>query len=409
MSSGAVLNPAITSYVQGVTANTDPQSVFAVVVAILMVGLLIALYSWFGRMYATFETRPNITRISQNATQAQIDYAKNNPKRKGLRAYLQSLQAAKVPASQMCLTNFYVSTVNAAGVFFPSYNGVVSAEAARAAVLAGARGFVLDIWPDLTPGANYSPVIQVVEAGSAWRRISLNSLPLSSVVRAIVQEGLELRQRPGYDDPLFLYLRFRGKPRGTTFEATAKVLSEALEQYRLDASYYNCRAQDRMYTLPITNFFRKVVIFANTRAEGTSLADYINVGPRDGIKVEMSVEDARALTYSMQADTIQKIKTNLTWIAPESETTAAESNGYDWEGAQALGVQFTAMNFWQRNDRLAKYLDPAVFGTQSFLIKPAKLRYIMEVIPDPKQPFDPKWGSGATAGTIRDPPAIRMP
>jgi hypothetical protein len=67
------------------------------------------------------------------------------------------------------------------------------------------------------------------------------------------------------------------------------------------------------------------------------------------------------------------------------------------------------MNFWNRNDRLAKYMDPSVFGTQSFLIKPAPLRYVMEVIPDPKQPFNPKWGSGATAGTMTDPPAIKMP
>jgi hypothetical protein len=286
---------------------------------------------------------------------------------------------------------------------------VASAEAARAAVLAGARGFVLDIWPDLTPGANFGPIVQVVEAGSAWRRISMNSLPLSSVLQAIVQEGFATPLRPGADDPLFLYLRFRGHPRTATFEATAKVLSATLEQYRLDTSYNNCRAQDRLYTLPITNFFKKVVIFSDNRAAGTTLADYINVGPRDGIAVEVSTEDARALTVNMKADAIHKFKLNLTWLAPQAETRIAEDNGYDWEAAQGLGVHFCAMNFWNRNDRLAKYMDPNVFGTQSFLIKPASLRYSIEIIPDPKQPFNPGWGSGSTAGTMKDPPAIRMP
>lgn len=397
---------------QGLAArflDDDQVTVTGVLLRIAIIGLTISIYIWFGRYYGFFETKPNIARISKAATQAQLDYAKQNPKRKGLRDYLRTLQAANVPASQMCLTNFYVSTVNAAGVFFPSYNGVVSSEAARAAVLAGARGFVLDVWPDLTPGANFGPVIQVVEAGSAWRRISMNSLPLSAVLEAIKQEAFEISGRPGSDDPLFLYLRFRGKPRASTYAATAKVLTATLEQYRLDTSYNNCRAQDRIYTMPITNFFKKVLIFSNVRAEGTTLADYINIGPQEGINVEMSVEDARALTFGMVSDATQRIKMNLTWIAPLSETPAAEDNGYNWEAAQALGIQFCAMNFWNRNDRMQKYTDPAVFGKQSFLIKPAKLRYIMEVIADPKKPFDPKWGTGITAGTMKDPPAIKMP
>lgn len=100
---------------------------------------------------------------------------------------------------------------------------------------------------------------------------------------------------------------------------------------------------------------------------------------------------------------------NMTWIAPLPETPAAENNGYDWENAQTLGIQFAAMNFWNRNDRLNRYMEPNMFGTQSFLLKPAGLRYTMEVIADPQQPFNPGWGGGATAGTMRDPPAIQMP
>ena len=416
-----VLNPKIGEFFSGLLGKAksltgvapdaagQSQSISLVIAVIVGIGTIIALVTWYINYSGYFETKSNITRISKEATQAQVEYARINQKRKSLRDYLQRLQAAGVPASQMCLTNFYISTVNAAGIFFPSYNGVASAEAARAAVLAGARGFVLDIWPDLTPGANFGPIIQVVESGSAWRRISLNSVPLSSVLQAIVQEAFQTPLRPGSDDPYFFYLRFRGNPRAATFEATAKVLSATLEQYRLDNSYNNCRAQDRMYTLPITNFFKKVVIFSNNRAVGTTLADYINVGPRDGINVEVSVEDARSLTVGMKADAIHKFKLNETWLAPLAETPVAEGNEYDWEAAQALGIQFTAMNFWNRGDRLKKYMDPNVFGTQSFLIKPARLRYVIEVIADPKQPFDPKWGSGATAGTMKDPPAIKMP
>lgn len=413
------INPKIGEFFSGLASagtaaagkviDTDQITITGVLLRVLIIGAFVSLYIWFARYSGTFETKPNIMRISREATQAQLEYAQANPKRKSLRTYLQSLQAANVPASQMCLTNFYVSTVNAAGVFFPSYNGVVSAEAARAAVLAGARGFVLDIWPDLTPGANFGPIIQVVEAGSAWRRISLNSLPLSSILQAIKQETFDNTMRPGSDDPLFFYLRFRGNPRASTFEATAKVLSAIFESYRLDTSYNNCRAQDRIYTLPITNFFKKIVVFSNVRATGTTLADYINVGPREGISAEIPLEDARALTYGMKSDAVQRIKMNMTWLAPPAETAAAEQNGYDVAGAQALGIHFCAMNFWNRNDQLNKYMDKAMFGTQSFLIKPVPLRYVMEIIADPKQPFNPKWGSGPTAGTLIEPPAIKLP
>lgn len=423
-SNGPVLNPKIGAFfsdvgaagkallakASGSAAGTgDELSVYGVLVRLLAIFGVIYLYGWFSRVAMTFETKPNILRISKDATQAQVDYAKANTKRKSLRAYLQELQAANVPASQMCLTNFYVSTVNATGVFFPAYDGVVSEEAARTAVLAGARAFVLDIWPDLRAGANYGPVIQVVEAGSDWRRISLNSLPLSSVLRPLIQEGFQTPMRPGIDDPMFLYLRFRGKPRATTFEATARVLSEALEMYRLDTSFNNCRAQDRIYSLPIPHFFKKVILFSNNRATGTALADYINVGPKDGISVEMTTQDVRTFGFEKSAEQIHKVKSNLTWVAPPPELPVAENNDYDWEAAQGLGIQFTAMNFWNRNDRLKKYLSPPFFGTQSFLIKPASLRYVMETIPDPKKPFNPNWGTGTTAGTMKDPPAIRMP
>jgi hypothetical protein len=420
---GPVLNPRIGAFfsdlgsagkallqkASGGAGGGDEITVYGILLRLAVIFGVIFLFSWLSQKAMTFETKPNVLRISKDATQAQVDYAKSNPKRKSLWAYLQGLQKANIPANQMCLTNFYVSTVNATGIFFPSLDGVASTEAARTAVLAGARAFVLDIWPDLTAGANYGPIIQVVEEGSDWRRISLNSLPLSSVIRPLMQEGFQTAMRPGIEDPMFLYLRFRGNPRSATFEATARVLSEALEQYRLDSSFNNCRAQDILYTIPLTQFSKKVVIFSNMRAVGTTLADYINVGPKDGISTELSVQDVRAYSNSKTADILQKIKTNLTWVAPPPESSLAENNDYDWEAAQGLGINFCAMNFWNRNDRLKKYLSAPYFGTQSFLLKPASLRYTIEIVPDPKQPFNPKWGSGTTAGTLKDPPAIKMP
>jgi hypothetical protein len=356
-----------------------------------------------------FETPDNIKRINQQSTQSQLIYAQQNPQRKGLRAYLSTLINSGVPASQLCLTNFYINTVVATGVFFPAYNGVISMEAVRAAVLGGARAFVLDVWPDLDPGANFAPVIQVVESGSQWRRISLNKLPLVSILKALTQEAFELTERPGYEDPLFIYLRFRGTPRPVTFNAAADALQLTMESYRLEACFNSCRAQERIFSTPITNFYRRVVIFSNNRASGTRLADYINVGPSDGIKLEWGPKDALGLSREMRTDAEIKIKTNLSWVAPVSESPDAESNSYNWEAAQDIGIHFTALNFWNRNDNFNKYFSPQLFGTYSFSLKPAKLRYTIETIPNPQLPQNPQWGTGVNAGVLKDPPAIVRP
>jgi hypothetical protein len=410
-----LLNPEITSFFSSARASLAKATeggggvnLGAIVLVILLIAVAIGLFVWLYRKMRVFESPANVARLSRDATKAQLIYAQENPKRIGLRDYLKTLQAANVGANLMPLTNFYVSTVNATGVFFPAADGTISAEAARAAVLGGARAFVFDIWPDMKAGANFGPVIQTVESGSMWRRISLNSLPFVSVLQALTREAFQ-SGRPGSEDPIFLYLRFRGKPRRSTYDGAAAALRTTLERYRLDPSYNGARGQDRLFASPITNFFNKALIFSNTLAEGSMLNDYINVGPKDGVPLEYGVKDPKGMNSIMKADAIKRIKQNLSWMAPPSEDPEAEANAYDWSAAHDLGIHFVAMNFWNRNDAFKKYMAPTLFGKQSFNLKPANLRYLLELIPDPKYPVDPKWGTGAKAGDLKEPPAIRMP
>ena len=376
---------------------------------LLFVVVLIGLSIYYFKATRLFETAPNINRIAKASVQAQIAYGNANVNRKGIREYLQKIKSEGVPDSHLSLTNFYISTVNAAGLFYPVENGVASPEAARTAILAGARAFVFDIWPDLTPGAEFGPCIQFVESGSLWRRISMNSLPFASVLKALVQEAFELDMRPGYYDPLILYLRFRGKPRVDTYNLTASAIGAILEPYRLDTSFNNCRSQDSLFSTPITDLFRKVIIISNTRAETSVLNDYINIGPRDGIKFEWGANEARGLTTEGVKEQSRKIKQNLTMVAPLSEEPAAEQNNWSFKTAQDLGIQMCAMNFWNTNDALKAYMAPDMFGVQSFKMKPEPLRYVIELLPIPKMPQNPGWGSGTTAGTPTKPKEIQLP
>ena len=418
---GPKLNPQIAATFSGMKKSVmdgfaklsapaeDKGDKFSMLGMLLLCAMLIGLIVYLLKASRLFENKVNIARMSKADMMAQTGYDTANPKRIGIRKYLQNLVASGVPDSHLVLTNFYVSTVNATGLFFPSVDGIVTPQAARMAVLGGARGFVFDLWPDMTPGANFAPCIQVVESGSLWRRVSMNSVPFAPIVKALMEEAFAVQERPGYEDPVFLYLRFRGTARAVTYAATASALRAAMEQYRMPVIYNNRRAQDRIFSTPITELFRKVIVCSNVTAEGNPLSDYINVGPRDGVKVEWNTSDVKGMTDDDKVKAIKQIKSNLSWVAPLSEDPNAEANSYDFVANQSIGIQFSAMNFWNNNDKLKAYMDPKMFGTQSFAIKPAPIRYVVEMLPPPKYPENPNWGTGTTAGTPTKPANVQLP
>jgi len=390
-------------------ANISGGDQFSLLALFFLLVLAIGVAVVYFKKIQLLETPGNIARITTAAAAAQTDYDNKNPKRMGLNDYLDTLKKSGVPESHFILTNFYVSTVNATGLFFPAKDGVISPMAVRSAVAAGARAFVIDVWPDLLPGKNFAPIVQTVESGSAWRRISLNYLPLESVLTTLIKESIENTTHPGSSSPVILYLRFRGSPRSSTFQATANILQTTMEPYRLPAAYYNCRNQDKVCAMSMKSLKRKVVVISNTRAAGTNLADYINVGPRDGIKLEYATNDPHGLSDDAKKEIIRKIKTNLAFMAPLPESDSAEANDWSFRDAQEIGIHFCAMNFWNHNKNLDAYMAPSLFGNASFAIKPLPLRYIIETIPDPKYPQDPKWGTGTNSGSPTIPPPIRMP
>jgi hypothetical protein len=187
---------------------------------------------------------------------------------------------------------------------------------------------------------------------------------------------------------------------------TAQALSASFEQYRLPNMYNSCRNQGKLFSMPITELLRKVVVVSNMRAQGTNLQDYINVGPMAGIKLEYGVNEARSLTVESIVQTKRLILNNLTWVAPLSEDSA---NNWDMKPSLDLGIMFCAMNFWDVNDTLKKYHSPDMFGKYSFLLKPEPLRYILTILPTPPVPQYPGWTGSPDSGTPTPPRELRTP
>lgn len=397
----------------GTTSNGE--SGFPILMLLLSFAILIGVFIWYGTYKTYFETEDNIKKIIKDKNDTiGVYYDSRRDKRINLQTYLDELKKSGVDENHLCLTNFYISTANATGIFLPGKDGVASEDAARVAVTAGARAFVFDIWPDLRPGGNFSPVLQIVESGSVWRRISLNSAPFVTVLKTIIHEIFE---RPGFtDDVVVLYLRFRGAPKRQTFDGTLTALQTCIEPYRLDASFNNCRGQkgdsNRLFSTFIKNLKKKVIVVSNNLAREHGLNDYINIGPDDGVKIEWSESDALGLNDQTRAKAIRDIQQNLAFVAPLSEDPKTDNNNWRFEESMKIGIQYIAMNFMQpptKSEYIADYLDVKKFGRSSYLLKPVGLRYIPMFLSNPKSPENPGWGSGPTAGTPTVPPSIQMP
>jgi hypothetical protein len=412
------INPELSQLFNGVgdKAGSALQSVGigwqTIIMIILSVAIFIRICVWFSKYRANYETPKNIERIMKEKTKAVSEYDTNRDKRIDLPTYLAELKKAGVPDTHLCLTNFYISTANATGIFLPGEDGVASEQAARLAVAAGARAFVFDIYPDLTPGGNFSPILQIIESGSNWRRISLNSEPFVKILKTIMFEIFE-SSRPGFNDTVVLYLRFRGNPKRQTFDGVLSALQACIEPYRLDASFNNCRGQkgdsNRLFSTFITSLFKKVVIVSNNLANEHGLNDYINIGPGDGIKIEWNTNDALGLNEQARKKAVQDIQQNLAFVAPMSEDSKTDKNNWEFDESMKIGIQYIAMNFFQPSEYLNAYLEPGKFGRSSYLLKPVALRYIPMFLANPKSPENPGWGGGPTAGTPTIPAPIQMP
>lgn len=266
---------------------------------------------------------------------------------------------------------------------------------------------MLDIWPDLTAGSDFAPILQAIDTGSNWRRISINSIPFKVALDTIIQQVYSQTFGPVSTDFTVLYLRFRGTPRPSTFNAVAAALNSTMERYRMDSSFNGCRGQDRIFKVPITELYKKVLIVSNVRASESALRDYINVGPLDGIHTEWLPSDLIQLTDAMRREQSVKIQQNLSFVMKSLDTEDWDKNDWNWRKCLDVGVQFPAMNFFNKNDELAAYMSPDMFGVFSYKIKPASLRYRIELLPRPGVPSDPRWGTGDTAGTPVIPDPIR--
>lgn len=384
----------------------------------LLIWIILIVFIYFVARYIIYkywllETPANI-RCQLNMFLEKFNkYGDARSSRMGLRDYIKKIQAAGVPDNHLAITNFLVSSSNTPAFFTPIRDGIASPDAIRLTLAAGARYLDFSIWGDGKKN-NYRPMLKGMDAGSNWRRITMTEMTFSTAMDNVAKYGFanpradsDTNNAPYAEDPLFIMLRFNGKYREQTFTQVANILRNTIEANRLDFTYNKGRGMEGLFKVPITQFFNKVIILSNVYPpENNILIDYINIGPRSAVPLDMSSKEIYAIPLANREQYIQRIQQNFTISRTELEEPYCDQNINSYLAAHGIGIHFSAINFWSEDNDLKGYLSQDVFGKSSFLIKPLPLRYIITYI---KPPLLPNPELNARDGKPRAPPGIQTP
>lgn len=399
---------------------------------ILIAAAIITCFILWIKFRGSYETAENVKNITTNIVKDRYNGIIVGNNVYGLGKYLDPCKdsvgeeatkckkddlANKPADTEIVLSNFHFATANLTGCFFPTGASsnptdkeyVFSQEAVKLVCKGGARAFVLEIWPSNDTKGGFRPVLQIVEEGSSWRRISMNSMELEIAIRTIVQEiytaGLD-SSRTTQKDITLLYLRFRGTPRTETYNAVAAILSRNILPYTLDPSFSSCRAQERLVRTSIRELQGKIIVLANkSKAELASnaqnLLPFVNIcasdsaGDTPAMKIEYTPAELENMTDTDKQQKIKYIRSMITFIIPPAD--AAITNKWNWRAAHAVGIHCIPMNFFERVNG-DEYFQ--LFSRYSYSWK-RNNRLPVQVIAEAAQAKNPGTGDGTLSVTTK--------
>lgn len=367
--------------------------VIVVLLSMVIIGIVIGL-----KIMREQPSEANLLALVKKGMTDTASYPKKLPTRKGLNDYLFD-KVPNISADYLAFSNFHVMTANLGGYFSPVTKAAFSKEAIQYVIQAGARCIVFDIWPDISKGGNKGPILAVRQNDDSIEILgsSYYTMNLTTAFNEVRKWAFEDSANPGSNDPMILYLRFRGKPVANTLNGTATALTIAFQQHRLPDNF-TFTDKNPLYSTPINILLPgKIIILSDQPGTGTAFAQWVNnpVAPSDSPferKTIATPGEMHGLSPSQLTALDITCTKNLMACAPLPELIdTSESNSWDWKGAHNAGIQFCALNLWVKDDGLKTYLTPAVFGTYSFLIKSGTppttegfaSRYTIERVPPP--------------------------
>lgn len=370
-----------------IKAILDRPDVKALFVLLIIVGTIVAIY------YIVRALRTSSKSVSQQITEARealAPYDKNYGKRRPLTEVIGTTASRPTGITNdiLCLTNFYVATAANAAVF-GGPQGIVSTDFIVSYLRAGARCLDFLVLPEDPTDPRAQPI--VCDGTQDTRaRTTTNFITFDDACKTVLQHGLErggsstsgLRNA---SDPLFIMLRIRSGQNLPMIQSIADTLAKHFSEYRLPYTYYKCARQTTMYADPIENFLRRVIFLSDSPMTGTPLEEYINA------TFTPSSPSVNALQQTMWTDgQIAMLdapgKEHLVAAAKQRlmmTIAAVPGTSVTRAGSDAAGIHFTAVDFWRMGNAATQL---AMFKTDSFVLKPDALRYVVPVVPAPTTP-----------------------
>jgi len=211
-----------------------------------------------------------------------IDYDANQLNRKSLTEYLVETSVPDtVPMNQ-----FSVATANFGGIYtenigmFTSWNGSVSADAARLQVEAGARAVVVDIWPNPTDPdipvvctmldttqwtvanlwVNNWGLNKGVGRYSNWQKLTRNVRPAAEILTALTRAAFNGSASQQNTDPFFLILKLHGAMTPEYLERLGAAVRDAVGGNGMASEWNRCQNQKSLCTAPVSAFMSRVFV-----------------------------------------------------------------------------------------------------------------------------------------------------
>jgi len=350
------------------------------------------------------------------------DYDADQGKRKSLREYLTS---KNLPDSTP-MNQFSVATASFGGIFTENPSGLnpwigaVSPEAARLQVEAGARGLILDVWPDPNTRVpvvcsmidnqawniqwwwkNYFGMKNGVGRYSNWNKMTRNTAPVASIIQTALKAAFMGSPGTQNTDPFFLILKLHGGMTVPYLDNLGDLVRNAIGGNAMGADWNRCANQKNICSVAASQFLSRVFLIVipdidpnynilpniSTYAAFTTLFLTTRLGEitnaLEQIPNTMFFEPSGNTTISapsqpacggnLGAPPQSLAQTGLCIIQPTTGgTTTSNSDFYSTDSYDTClksGAQFVALNFFpptSNDGPLTSFFDPSYFGTYSF-------------------------------------------
>ena len=283
------------------------------------------------------------------------------------------------------LKDYYIKTAYNACSGGKYKNSMVSTCNLIDVIKQGVRCFDFEIY-----SLNDVPIVATSTSDSYYVKETYNFVDFAAVMSTLQNYAYSNSTCPNPRDPILLHLRIKSTNQ-KMYSALAKVL-ETYDQYMLGPKYSYENNGKNLGNVKLLDLVGKIIIIVekdNTAfMENSNFYEYVNMTSNSVFMRAIKYYDAK-FTPDMN-ELIEYNKQNMTLVKPDVGSNPPNSSSIL---TRTLGCQMVAMRY-QLDDQFLKE-NNAFFDVNgyAFCLKPANLRYIPIVIPDPPPP-DPALSYG---------------